>query len=447
MAYLPVPVAVGKYVFHIDVNSAFLSWTAVYRVNVLGEREDIRQIPSIVGGDQEKRHGIVLAKSTPAKKYGIQTGEPIVAARKKCPGLVVVPPDYGLYVTSSRAFIRILKEYSDNVIQYSIDEAWMVLEGFEKLYGPGQMVRLACEIKDRIREEMGFTVNIGISTNFLLSKMAGDFSKPDKVHTLFPEEIEQKMWPLPVSDLFLCGRSTAEKLHRLGIRTIGELAKADEGMISAHLKKHGQTIQGFARGGDLDPSMIFHESNKGYGNSLTAPVDIVTEEYAKHLLLSLSETVGARLRADNVMISVVSVHLTTCEFRRMNKQIQLDSPTNITEEIYEAACRTLDRLWDKKTPVRQIGVHTSKVQENAARQYSIFDLEKSDKLEKLDRTIDQLRGKYGEDAVFRASFLKSNVSHMSGGLNKERRSGGHRSKSLRDQLPDIDIEGENSRDL
>lgn len=428
----------GKYVFHIDVNSAFLSWTAAYRVNVLGEKEDIRQIPSIVGGDQEKRHGIVLAKSTPAKKYGIQTGEPIVAAQRKCPGLVIVPPDYGLYVTSSRAFIKILKEYSDNVIQYSIDEAWIVFEGFEKLYGRGQMVKLAHELKDRIRDELGFTVNVGVSTNFLLSKTAGDFSKPDKVHTLFPEEVEEKMWPLPVSDLLFAGRATVETLHRLGIRTIGELAKADEGMISAHLKKHGQTIQGFARGGDLDPAMVFHEANKGYGNSLTAPVDIVTEEYARHLLLSLSETVGARLRADDVMVSVVSVHLTTCEFKRTNKQMQLDSPTNITEEIYEAACLILGKLWDKKTPIRQIGVHTSKVQDGAVRQYSIFDLEKSDKLEKLDRAVDRLREKYGEDAVFRASFLKSNVSHMSGGLNKERRSG---------VTLGIDVEGENVRDL
>lgn len=438
MADIPIPVGVRKYVFHIDVNSAFLSWTAAYRVDVLGEKEDIRLIPSIVGGDQEKRHGIVLAKSTPAKQFGIKTGEPIVAARKKCPGLVVVPPDYGLYVKSSRAFMKILREYSDNVIQYSIDEAWVVFEGFEKLYGRGQMVNLAYELKDRIREELGFTVNVGVSVNFLLSKMAGDFSKPDKVHTLFPEEIEQKMWLLPVSDLFMAGRATVEKLHGVGIQTIGELAQADEGMIRSLLKKHGQTIQGFARGDDLDPAMIFREANKGYGNSMTAPVDVVTEEYARHLLLSLSETVGARLRNDGVMISVVSVHLTTCEFKRMNKQMQLDSPTNITEEIYEAACLIFGKLWDKKTPLRQLGIHTTKVQEDAARQYSIFDLEKSDRLEKLDKAVDQIRGKFGEDAIFRASFLKGNVSHMSGGLNKERRSG---------VTLGIDIEGENVRDL
>lgn len=181
MADLPIPVRMKKYVFHIDVNSAFLSWTAAYRVSVLGEERDLRQIPSIVGGDQEKRHGIVLAKSTPAKKFGIKTGEAIVTARKKCPGLVVVPPDYGLYVTASRAFIRLLKEYSDIVMQYSIDEAWMVFEGFEKLYGRNQMVKLAYEVKDRIRDELGFTVNVGVSTNFLLSKMAGDF--PNRIRS------------------------------------------------------------------------------------------------------------------------------------------------------------------------------------------------------------------------------------------------------------------------
>ena len=187
------------YIFHIDANSAFLSWTAAYRVKILGEKEDLRDIPSIIGGDQEKRHGIVLAKSIPAKKYGIQTGEAIVTARQKCPNLVVVPPDYGLYGKASRAFLSKLKQYSDRVIQYSIDEAWCVLDGFEDLYGRGQMKSFAYHLKNEIRDELGFTVNIGISTNFLLSKMAGDFSKPDKVHTLFPDEIEKKMWPLPLN--------------------------------------------------------------------------------------------------------------------------------------------------------------------------------------------------------------------------------------------------------
>ena len=392
-------------------------------MSVLGEKTDLRLIPSIVGGDQEKRHGIVLAKSVPAKKYDIKTGEAIVTAIKKCPGLVVIPPDYGLYVSASRAFIEKLRQYTDQVIQYSIDEAWAVFDGYEKLYGQGQMVSFAYKLKDEIKEELGFTVNIGVSTNFLLSKMAGDFSKPDKVHTLFPEEIEKKMWPLPVSELFFVGKATTAKLHKLGIYTIGELAQADEDMIRAHLKTPGRIIQGYAKGEDLQPYMFTHEANKGYGNSLTAPVDVVTEEYAKHLMLSLCETVGMRLRGDNVKISVVSVHITTFEFQYAHKQMQLLTPTDVTEEIYTTAYRIFKTLWDGRTPIRQIGVHTSKVESDAGRQYNLFDLWKYDRLETLNRTVDKIREKYGEDAIFRAGFLKSNVSHMSGGLDKERRSG------------------------
>ena len=412
-----------RYIFHVDANSAFLSWSAAYRMSVLGESPDLRRIPSIVGGDQEKRHGIVLAKSTPAKKYGIQTGEAIVTALQKCPNLVVIPPDYGLYVNASRAFMNKLKQYCDYVIQYSIDEAWAVFDGFESLYGRGQMTNFAYRLKDEIREELGFTVNIGISNNFLLSKMAGDLSKPDKVHTLFPEEIQKKMWPLAVSELFFVGKATTRKLFSLGIKTIGELARADEQMIRANLKTPGLVIQGYARGCDLQPYMFTHDANKGYGNSLTAPQDIVTEEYARHLLLSLCETVGARLRADHVKISVVAVHITTFEFQYSNKQMQLMSPTDVTEELYAAACQVFRRLWDRRTPIRQIGVGTTKVQPDAGRQYNLFDMQRYDRLEVLNRTVDEIRGRYGEDAIMRASFLKGGVTHMSGGLDKERRSG------------------------
>jgi len=192
---------------------------------------------------------------------------------------------------------------------YSIDEAWACFDGFEHIYGKGREVELAMKIKKEIWKELGFTVNIGISNNFLLSKMAGDLSKPDKVHTLFPEEIEKKMWPLPVSELFFVGRATTKKLFNLGIKTIGELANADEEMIRAHLKTMGTVVQKYARGGDLEPYMYTHEANKGYGNSLTAPQDIATYEYADHLLLSLCETVGVRLRTDNVKVRLGCIPL------------------------------------------------------------------------------------------------------------------------------------------
>ena len=353
-----------RFVFHVDVNSAFLSWSAVYRTCILGESEDLRRAPSIVGGDQKKRHGIVLAKSIPAKQFGIQTGEPLVSARRKCPDLIVIPPDYGLYVRASRALMKLLRRYSDQVIPYSIDEAWVIFDGFESLYGREQMVSLAYQMKQEIRDWLGFTVNIGVSTKLLLSKMAGEFSKPDRVHTLFEEEMDRKMRPLPVSELFMAGPALSGRLRRLGIRTIGELADADPEFIRTHLKRPGEVLQGYARGRELEPYIFTHEENKGYGNSMTAPTDILTEEYACHLLLSLCETVGARLRHDGVRAAVVGVHITTCEFQRFSRQRKLADATDITEELYQAACRSFLELWDGRTPVRQIGVHASKTEKS-----------------------------------------------------------------------------------
>ena len=227
-------------VFHIDVNSAFLSWEAVYRLAHKGGKLDLREIASAVGGDITLRHGIILAKSIPAKVYGIKTGESIPEAKKKCPNLVLVPPNYGLYEQCSAAFMEILREYSDVVEQYSIDEAFVDMSTSCHLFGT--LEQTAVQIKDRIREKLGFTVNIGISTNKLLAKMASDFQKPDRMHTLYPEEIKEKMWPLPVSDLFFVGRATATKLLSMGIRTIGELADADPVWLKKMLKKQGEIL-------------------------------------------------------------------------------------------------------------------------------------------------------------------------------------------------------------
>ena len=405
-------------IFHIDVNSAFLSWSAAYRTDVLGEKPDLRTVSSIVGGDQEARHGIVLAKSTPARKYGIQTGEPIVAARKKCPNLIIIPPDFHIYVEKSKALIALLKQYSDKVVQYSIDEAWADFTGYEMLYG--EPVAFAHELKDKIKEELKFTVNIGVSSNRLLAKMAGDFEKPDLVHTLFPEEIEEKLWPLPVERLFLVGKAAADKLHSLGIYTIGDLARTDPGAIKSHMKKHGEVIWNYAWGREEEETIEAKEGNKAYGNSMTTPVNVTDVEYARQILLSLSETVGMRLRADQAKISCVSITLRSSDFENRNRQMQLSSATDVTEEIYVSACRLFDELWDGK-PLRLIGVSTSRVTYEEYRQYNLFDQEKYDKLEKCDKAIDSIRARFGEDSIMRASFLNSRISHTGGGLNKEKR--------------------------
>ena len=213
-----------RIIFHVDVNNAFLSWTAVKLLKE-GYDTDIRTISSVIGGDEAKRSGIVLAKSPVAKKFGIVTAETLYSARKKCSFVKVFPPDYAWYYEQSRLFHDYLKQYTPNVEKYSVDEAFLDLSGMHYIYDDYE--KLAYKIKNDIKEMFGFTVNVGIANNMLCAKMASDFEKPDKVHTLYDEEVKNKMWPLPIRDLFMVGRSTSSALEKLGIHTIGDLANTD----------------------------------------------------------------------------------------------------------------------------------------------------------------------------------------------------------------------------
>lgn len=410
----------SRVIFHIDVNSAFLSWEAVYRIRHLGGTLDLRNIPSAVGGDISKRHGIILAKSIPAKKYHIKTGEPVTDAVRKCPQLVLVPPNYELYEKSSKAFMTILRKYSGQVEQYSIDEAFVDMTGTERLFG--NPVIAANTIKDEIYKMLGFTVNVGVSSNKLLAKMASDFKKPNLVHTLFPEEIENKMWPLPVRDLFFVGSASERKLNSLGIRTIGQLAKTDVNILKSVLKKHGEVIWDFANGRDVSVVESVPMDNKGYGNSTTISFDVTDAGTARMVLLSLAENLGKRLREDDVRIEVVAVSIRFYDLSCASHQMVLPSATNITKEIHDAACQLFDELWDG-TAIRHLGIHTSRVSRNSGRrQLSLFDNTDYEKLEKLDQAVDSIRKKYGIDAIQRAAFLKqTKVDHMSGGISREKR--------------------------
>ena len=392
-----------RIIFHVDVNSAFLSWTAAYRCSVLGEEFDLRNVPSVIAGQKDSRRSIVLAKSTPAKRFGIQTGEPLGMARDKCPDLVVAEPDYNLYISASRKLMSILREVSPVVEQFSIDEAWVDMTGTQRLYG--SPVFAAQWLKDRIKRELGFTVNIGISSNKMLAKMAGELEKPDKALTLFPWEIEEKLWPLPVRELFYVGAATEKKLRQMGIRTIGELAHAEVRDLRRKLHKHGETIWHLANGRNADPLQPVAAENKGYGNAMTTPWDVTDLVYAQQVLLSLCETVAARMRKDGQTGRCVTLQLRTSQFENYSSQRQLPSATNGTTEIYEAACRILEEVWDRKTPLRQMGVHLSKVSHDPYRQYSMFDTVRYDRLEKLDTAVDGIREKFGEDAIRRASVL------------------------------------------
>lgn len=449
-----------RIIFHIDVNSAFLSWEACYRIHHLGGTLDLRTIPSAVGGDQSKRHGIILTKSIPTKKYHIKTGEPIVDARRKCPELVIVPPNYTLYSHASRAMIEILQEYTDTIEKYSIDEAFLDMTGtsvlsdriraFDAIRLPAEIdatwqseveqraVLLAWQLKERIREELGFTVNIGISSNKLLAKMASDFRKPDQVHTLWPSEIEHKMWPLPVEDLFYVGYATAPKLHRLGIHTIGALAQFDPDMLYHRMKSHGLLVRQFACGIDDSPLIpqLMEAPPKGYGNSCTTIHDVTNRQEAYWHLLSLAETVSQRIRADEVRVSCVDISIRDSELRFYGHQKQLRSPTDLTLEIYDAACRCFDELWTGY-PIRHLGIHTSKVSHAAGRQVDLFDRYDYGKLRQAEHAVDEIRTRYGNDAIKRARFVSAPgredphaIDHMNGGISRERRTVDYRQEQI-----------------
>ena len=395
--------------FHIDVNSAFLSWTAAYRTLVEGRTPDLREIPSVIANDKNLRTSIVLAKSTPAKKYGVKTGEPLGMARDKCPNLVVAEPDYALYVSSSRRLMALLREVSPVVEQYSIDEAWVDMTGTEGLYGPP--VLAAQHLRDRIFSTLGFTVNIGISCNKLLAKMASDFEKPDKVHTLFDGEIREKLWPLRVGELFTVGPATARKLEQAGITTIGALAKASLLSIQALLgQKMGRQVWKYANGRDESSVLTEAEEAKGYSISTTTEEDVVTAEQAYKILLALADSVAARMRSEGAKAYGVSVTIRGNDFKNRSHQKKLTEPTDITNEIYKL-CRSLfDELWDKHTPLRLLGIGLLNVTKEEYAQQCMFCDEGKDRARKLDRAVDDIRGRFGADTIMRGSVMGSGAN-------------------------------------
>ena len=415
-------------IFHIDVNSAYLSWSAIERLK-LDPSLDLRTIPAIIGGDEKSRHGVVLAKSIPAKKYGVRTGEPVASALRKCPFLHIEPPSHTLYSQRSRELMELLHTYTSDIEQVSIDECYMDYTPISHRFASAQLA--ARSIADRVRNELGFTVNIGIAPNKLLAKMASDFEKPDRVHTLFPDEIPQKMWPLPVSELFMVGHSSAGRLAQLGIRTIGELAATDPEFLQVHFKSHGKMMWEFANGIDestLDPDS--HEA-KGIGNSTTLSQDISSAQDAKRILLSLSEQVAVRLRKSHQLARTVTVEIKYSDFHSCSRQTQLSSPSSLSSVLYPCSCRLFEELWNG-SPIRLLGVRTSKlVSEDTPIQLSLFDdgfltedehkqnqhhsgrdfapsCSRTDpeKQKRLEEAMDQIRKRYGRDAVIRGSLLK-----------------------------------------
>jgi len=393
-----------RLIFHVDVNSAFLSWEAARRVKE--GLPDLREIPSCIGGDPKSRRGIVVAKSIPAKKYGVTTGEPVALALRKCPDLVCVPGDFALFDRCSRAFKKICASYAPVMESFSIDEVFLDMSGTHLIYP--DPVAAAYEIKDKIRDGLGFTVNVGIGTNKLLAKMASDFEKPDKVHTLFPSEIPEKMWPLPVRDLLFLGKASEQKLLRAGIKTIGDMAKSDEAEIRQLLgDKNGRQLYRYANGIDDSPVRSEREEAKGYSAETTVEEDIVTYEQALSLLLAQCDVVAARMRRDGKKCSCVAVTYRTLDFKTRSHQKNFEDPTDVTEEIFAQVKKLLYECW-KCEPLRLIGVALTDLTSDEFRQMSLFEnTEDREKQKKVDETIDDIRRRFGNGMIVRGSTIST----------------------------------------
>ena len=390
-----------RIIFHIDVNSAYLSWTAVEQLKN-GAKVDIRTIPTIIGGDQKSRHGIVLAKSIPAKKYGIRTGEPVANAFRKCPNLKSYPPDHQMYREYSRRLMDFLRTYTTHIEQVSVDECYMdFTEIADRFTSP---VEGANEIKDEVYKRFGFTVNVGISSRKVLSKMASDFEKPNKVHTLFPEEVPVKMWPLPIGELFMAGRSSVETMKKLEIYTIGDLANTDPAILELHLKSHGRKLWEFASGLDDSEVESVRAEAKGVGNSTTLPKDLTTEEEAVPVLKDLAASVGQRLRKAGQKAGMVSVEIKYQTFNQVSHQKQMERQTNQDMDIYQTSIDLFRELWSGE-PIRLLGIRTSKLsEESEPEQLSLFDMkfeseETRKKKKNLKEALKKLEGKYGDGIV------------------------------------------------
>ena len=397
-----------KIILHIDVNNAFLSWTAVEMLKN-GSKIDIRDRYAVIGGDEALRKGVVLAKSMPCKLKGVSTGEPLYTARKKCPYLDVYRPDFKIYKRYSDMMYTYLCNYSDKIERYSIDECFIDYTDSYKLFG--DPVKLAYKIKNDIKENFGFTVNVGIGNNKLLAKMASDFSKPDKVHTLFSYEVKNKMWPLNVSDLFMIGKSSNNKLHELGINTIGELANSDMEFLMRHFKSMGKLMWNYANGIDYSEVESDYGNPKSISTSEVLPYNYSNVQDIYKELRRLSMDTGKRLREKKMYAPNVSIWVRFHDFTKISKQVTLDNLINSDEDIYNNAVKLFDKIWnnDDDKKVRGLCVGVSNLTDVYKVQLSIFGEEniKVKKNNNLQKTIDEIKKKYGDKSIKYADEIKN----------------------------------------
>lgn len=400
MLFLNWVIDVKRIIFHIDVNNAFLSWTAVDMLRC-GSSVDIREIASVIGGDEKDRRGIVLAKSPVAKKRGVITAEPLYMARKKCPGLKVFPSDHALYKRESDKLYKYFCTLAPVVERYSIDECFLDFTGTSYLYK--DYIELAKKMRDYINKHFGITVNIGIAENKLCAKMASDFEKPNKIHTLFLEEVPSKMWGLPVDDLFMVGKKSAKTLHELGIHTIGQLAKSDPLLLKKYFKSASLSMIEHANGIDDSKVEKYVPKDKSISTTETLPEDVLELEELEKVLLYQADRLGRELRREKQYAGNIAIILKNKDFYSYSHQKKLDHATNITEEIYKTACELLKNTW-RFDPIRLIGIRLADLQDSTIYQVNFFESEKDEFKEELQEVLDNINDKYGDLKIMPASM-------------------------------------------
>lgn len=388
-----------RIILHVDVNNAYLSWSALYLLKN-GHKYDIRERYAIIGGDESQRRGIVLAKSNPCKKKGVVTAETIGSARKKCPYLEVYAPNFRVYKYYSDKMYEYLSTYTDIIERYSIDECFLDYTGSVKLFG--DPIKIAYKIKDDIYNMFGFTVNVGVGNNKLLAKMASDFEKPNKVHTLFSNEIVSKMHPLPIEDLFMIGKSSSKRLREMGITTIGELAHFNENELIKRFKSMGKMMHEYANGIDNSPVHFEREAAKNISASTVLPYNYSDEMQILDVIMDLSRRVGRQLRYSKMYADTIGIWLKYSYFDKISKQEKLDTSISTDEEIYDNAKRIFNKLWNHDDGIRSVCVFISGLSSVRKKQLSIFDLDSdnnNEQDEKLQELVDDLQNKYGKNVI------------------------------------------------
>lgn len=388
-------------ILHVDLNNFYASVECLYNPALRGK-------PVAVAGDPANRHGIILAKNMPAKKLGVKTGEAIWQAKNKVPDLICVPPQYDKYLRFSRAARKIYYRFTNQVESFGIDEAWLDVSGSVNLFGSGP--EIAEKIRKTVKNELGLTVSIGVSWNKIFAKFGSDYKKPDAVTCITQDNYRDIIWPKPASDLLYVGHATERKLKGIAILTIGDLAKRDPALLKLSLGKWGLILSDFARGMDSSPVRVIDERSavKSIGNGVTTPRDITSADDAKLVFICLAESVAARLRENALKCTGVEITLRDSSLYTVTRQTKLSYPTYFSEDILNAAMQLLNRNYDFYTNkhLRSIGVRgINLVTAEKGYQLEMFVADNTDKKDRLAKAVDQLRNRFGHNAVLRAASL------------------------------------------